>query len=176
MQHDETPGLKALKYVRLMLRAAIRGVPLETDEAEVAFVVQCLRGALSQNAEAFRSSWFEATLGEVVATSAGVASLQAWVVERGGSWWWLADWEPLVKAATKARLPMPSSAAAARSGAASPLSLLSPLSRSKSANPPTLASAPAAEPQRPAPAPIVVVADTKARTGVAKLLLRRGRR
>lgn len=110
--HDSTYGLKALRYVKCLLRAKLRGEAMTTDPGEEAHVVQVLRSALPQNVLALRATWFRQILGEELATGAGVRALYVWVVAAGGTWWWLADWEPLVHCATSAPLPPAASAAA----------------------------------------------------------------
>ena len=101
--NDLAPGLKALRYVKFGVRAALAGRTLRLDPDECAFVVATLRRALDAGGgHELRGFWFGYCLDEALGTQAGVAALRAWVVEHGGSEWWAQLWRPYVLGANAA--------------------------------------------------------------------------
>jgi hypothetical protein len=92
-----TAGFKELRYIKFVLRASAKGAPLQTDPAELAFVVASLRTALRSNRDALRGFWFGYALDTQLKSAEGVAALRGWVCEHGGQVWWEQQWVPLVR-------------------------------------------------------------------------------
>ena len=96
-----TAGFKQLRYIKFLLRALGKGLPLGTDSEERAFVVKSLESALKTNIGALRGFWFGYAFGAQLETAAGVAALKGWVEEHGKAGWWEEDWEPLMPVHSK---------------------------------------------------------------------------
>jgi hypothetical protein len=93
-----TPGFKELRYIKFVLRASGKGQPLQTDDAECAFVIESLKAAMKSNSDALRGFWFGYALDAHLHDATSLTVLRTWVCEHGGEAWWRASWEPLVRA------------------------------------------------------------------------------
>merc|ERR1719183_3310634 len=90
---DISLGLKALRYVKFLVRARMAGSPLTIDETECSLIVATISKAFKENAEALLCPWFGIAFDSTLSTKDGVNALHSWVLERGGSSWWL-EWIP----------------------------------------------------------------------------------
>ena len=101
LANDITRGLKCLRYVKFILRAATRGAALRTDDAERAFVVASLRLAMRENGASLQAFWFNYALGEATGSQEGIDALFDWVLAQddGAAWW--DEWLPFLKDAPK---------------------------------------------------------------------------
>jgi len=93
---DITFGLKALRYVKFLVRSRVDGAPLSTDKTECSLIVAAIRKAFEENAQALHSQWFGIVFGAMLSTATGVCALRSWVWEEGGLSWWL-QWLPFVR-------------------------------------------------------------------------------
>mmetsp|Transcript_35617 Transcript_35617/g.62968 ORF Transcript_35617/g.62968 Transcript_35617/m.62968 type:complete len:406 (+) Transcript_35617:119-1336(+) len=97
---DMTLGQKALRYVKFVVRAALRQKPLKVNSEESQFVAKLLKRALRENGAALKGFWFGYVLGECLKTQEGVQALHTWVCEQGEAAWW-EDWLPFVQPTVK---------------------------------------------------------------------------
>merc|ERR1712176_1080678 len=88
---DITFGLKALRYVKFLVRSRMEGTPLSVDLTECSLVVDTIRKAFLENAPALHNPWFGIVFGSMLSTKKCVCALHSWVVQQGGPSWWL-DW------------------------------------------------------------------------------------
>mmetsp|Transcript_44996 Transcript_44996/g.84078 ORF Transcript_44996/g.84078 Transcript_44996/m.84078 type:complete len:361 (-) Transcript_44996:87-1169(-) len=93
---DITLGLKSLRYVKFLVRSLADSAPLSTDKAECSFVVNAIRKAFKDNAQALHSQWFGIVFDGILSTKKGLCALHSWVCEQGGESWWL-EWLPFVR-------------------------------------------------------------------------------
>jgi len=97
---DITFGLKALRYVKFLVRSRVDGAPLSTDQTESSLIVAAIRKAFEDNAKALHSQWFGIVFGAMLSTKTGLCALHSWVCEEGGLSWWL-EWLPFVRPLVK---------------------------------------------------------------------------
>lgn len=97
---DISLGLKALRYVKFLVRSKMDGSQLTTDETECSFIVATISKAFKENAQALHCPWFGIAFDSTLSTKQGVTALHSWVLERGGSSWWQ-EWMPFVRPKVK---------------------------------------------------------------------------
>jgi len=93
---DITFGLKALRYVKFLVRSEIENTPLLVDLKECSFVIDIIKKAFQENAGALQNVWFGNVFGSMLSAKAGVFALQSWVLKQGGMPWW-SEWLPFVR-------------------------------------------------------------------------------
>eukprot|EP00930_Biecheleria_cincta_P048584 TRINITY_DN33872_c0_g1_i1.p1 TRINITY_DN33872_c0_g1~~TRINITY_DN33872_c0_g1_i1.p1 ORF type:complete len:362 (-),score=58.96 TRINITY_DN33872_c0_g1_i1:351-1436(-) len=97
---DISFGLKALRYVKFLVRSRMDGSPMSTDKTECSFIVDTISKAFKDNAPALHCPWFGIAFDSTLSTKKGVDALHAWVLEQGGPSWWL-EWMPFVRPKVK---------------------------------------------------------------------------
>lgn len=93
---DITYGLKALRYVKFMIRSKQEGKMFKTEDAECSFVVSSIKKAFCENAPALNGFWFGYALGGALSSSEGISNLREWVVQQCGLEWW-DEWMPFIR-------------------------------------------------------------------------------
>jgi len=97
---DISFGLKALRYVKFLVRSRMDGSPMATDKKECSFIVATISKAFKENAPALHCPWFGIAFDSTPSTKKGVDALRTWVLEQGGPSWWL-EWMPFVRPKVK---------------------------------------------------------------------------
>jgi len=98
--NDISFGLKALRYVKFLVRSRVDGSPMATDKTECSFIVETISKAFKDNAPALHCPWFGIAFDSTLSTKKGVDALHTWVLEQGGPSWWL-EWMPFVRPKVK---------------------------------------------------------------------------
>jgi hypothetical protein len=93
---DITFGLKALRYVKFLVRSEMEDAALSTVKKERLYIIGTIRKAFQENSQALQNPWFGIVFGSTLSTQKGVCALYSWVLAQGGSSWWL-DWLPFVR-------------------------------------------------------------------------------
>lgn len=93
---DITYGLKALRYVKFLMRSKQEGKMSKVDEAECGFVISCIKKAFRENEPALSAFWFGYAMGGSLSSQDEVTCLREWVIEKGGLEWW-GEWLPFIR-------------------------------------------------------------------------------